>query len=101
MIVYASDKASFINDVINNNIEEVILNQFQEKLKRTTTQSEIESLSGLAAMERKDPAQASSLADKLIKNTYRTLLTRGMKSCYVYFVDDETREYFEERLIPE
>ena len=23
-----------------------------------------------------------------IKNTYRVLLTRGMKGCYVYFVDD-------------
>jgi len=50
LIVYASDKARFINDVINNNIEEVILTQFLEKLKRTTTKSEIESLSGLAAM---------------------------------------------------
>ncbi len=29
----------------------------------------------------------------LVKNTYRVLLTRGLKGCYVYFTDDETREY--------
>jgi len=32
--------------------------------------------------------------DKIIKNTYRTLMTRGSKGCYVYFVDKETEEYF-------
>lgn len=36
--------------------------------------------------------------DKLIKNTYRALMTRGMKWCYVYFVDKETEDYFRKRL---
>lgn len=30
----------------------------------------------------------------LVKNTYRVLLTRAMKGCYVYFQDDETRKFF-------
>lgn len=34
-----------------------------------------------------------------IKNAYRVLLTRGIKGCYVYFVDQETREYFESRIV--
>ncbi len=34
----------------------------------------------------------------MIKNTYRTLLTRGMKGCYVYFVDDEAAAFFRSRL---
>ena len=34
----------------------------------------------------------------LVKNTYRVLLTRGMKGCYVYFTDDETRKFFESRI---
>ena len=34
----------------------------------------------------------------LVKNTYRVLLTRGMKGCYVYFLDDETRKFFESRI---
>jgi DUF2075 family protein len=37
-------------------------------------------------------------ADAIIKNTYRTLMTRGMKGCYVYFTDKETEEFFKERL---
>lgn len=36
----------------------------------------------------------------LIKNTYRVLLTRGLKGCYVYFQDGETRDYFESRVVP-
>jgi hypothetical protein len=31
----------------------------------------------------------------LVKNTYRVLLTRGIKGCYVCFVDDGTRRFFE------
>lgn len=34
----------------------------------------------------------------LVKHTYRVLLTRGMKGCYVYFMDDNTREYFQGRI---
>ena len=33
----------------------------------------------------------------LVKNTYRVLLTRGMKGCYVYFMDEETRQFFHSR----
>lgn len=35
----------------------------------------------------------------LVKNTYRVLLTRGMKGCYVYFMDEETRKFFESRIL--
>jgi DUF2075 family protein len=34
-----------------------------------------------------------------IKNAYRVLLTRGIKGCFVYFMDQETREYFESRIV--
>jgi len=33
-----------------------------------------------------------------VKNIYRTLLSRGMKWCYVYFVDKEVEEYFRSKL---
>jgi len=56
------------------------------------------SMSGTVGLHNRNPQEAYELADKLIKNTYRTLFTRGIKSCYVYFVDEETREYFRERL---
>lgn len=34
---------------------------------------------------------------ELVKNTYRVLLTRGIKGCYVYFMDEETRKFFQSR----
>ena len=34
----------------------------------------------------------------LVKNTYRVLLTRGMKGCYVYFQDNDTGSYFRSRM---
>jgi hypothetical protein len=39
------------------------------------------------------------ITDLIIKNTYRTLMTRGMKGCYIYSTDPETVEYFKNRLI--
>ncbi len=37
---------------------------------------------------------ANKIADNIIKNTYRTLMTRGMKGCYVYCVDKGMQDYF-------
>lgn len=34
----------------------------------------------------------------LVKNTYRVLLTRGLKGCYVHFMDKETEQFFRSRL---
>jgi len=35
---------------------------------------------------------------ELVKNTYRVLLTRGMKGCYVYFMDRNTANFFRSRI---
>ena len=37
-------------------------------------------------------------ADEIIKNTYRTLMTRGMKGCYVYCTDAALAQYFKKLL---
>lgn len=34
----------------------------------------------------------------LVKNTYRVLFTRGIKGCYVYFMDEGTRRFFQSRM---
>ena len=52
------------------------------------------SVKGYKALMKKDALGASERLDRIIKNTYRTLMTRGMKGCYVYFVDEETERYF-------
>jgi len=33
-----------------------------------------------------------------VKNIYRTLLSRGMKGCYVYFCDKKTEAFFRSRI---
>lgn len=35
--------------------------------------------------------------NRLVRNIYKILMTRGMKGCYVYFVDKETEKYFKNR----
>jgi DUF2075 family protein len=35
----------------------------------------------------------------LVKNTYRVLLSRGLKGCYVYFQDKNTERFFKSRMI--
>jgi DUF2075 family protein len=56
--------------------------------------SQDKSLHGYKALLKADPVKAKYDADIIIKNTYRTLMTRGMKGCFVYCTDPETREYF-------
>jgi DUF2075 family protein len=35
---------------------------------------------------------------ELVKNTYRVLLSRGLKGCYVYFMDKETERFVRSRM---
>lgn len=58
-----------------------------------------QSIKGLKKMEREDSKHALKLADEIIKNTYRTLMTRGMKGCYVYATDPNLRSYLKERSV--
>ncbi len=57
-----------------------------------------QSLKGIKGRAKKDPQGAMELADEIIKNTYRTLMTRGMKGCYVYCCDPGLRDYLRFRL---
>lgn len=52
-----------------------------------------QSLKGIKTMYKKSPEKALKLTDEIIKNTYRTLMTRGMKGCYVYCVDKGLAQY--------
>lgn len=55
-------------------------------------------IKGYRGMFKENAVEAQLKADPIIKNTYKTLMTRGMKGCYIYCTDDETREYFKEVL---
>ncbi|MBE0584659.1 MAG: DUF2075 domain-containing protein, partial [Desulfofustis sp.] len=68
-------------------------------LTRPTERSGMDrSIHGWKKLIRSDPDGGAARLDIIIKNTYRTLMTRGQKGCYVYFVDEETRRYFAERI---
>lgn len=56
------------------------------------------SLFGIKKMFDEEPEKAAETAEELIKNTYRTLMTRGMKGCYIYCCDDELQEYLRSRV---
>ena len=56
------------------------------------------SIFGYKKRIRENPDATRPLLKAIIKNTYRTLMSRGMKGCYVYFVDNNTRKYFESRI---
>lgn len=56
------------------------------------------SLFGIKKMFDEQPEKAAEKAEEVIKNTYRTLMSRGMDGCYIYCCDDELQEYLKTRV---
>jgi len=54
------------------------------------------SIHGYVKDRKQDAEAADRKAEAIIKNTYRTLLSRGMKSCLVWCTDEDTQEYFKQ-----
>lgn len=63
--------------------------------KRAKTDQSLRGIKGIAKV---DPEKAHSLADPIIRNTYRTLMTRGQKGCFVFCMDPALQAYLKERL---
>ncbi|MDQ0350322.1 DUF2075 family protein [Alkalibacillus filiformis] len=57
-----------------------------------------QSLRGIKKRLKEDPEEAQKIADRIIRNTYRTLMTRGQKGCFVYCTDKNLERYLMERL---
>ena len=57
-----------------------------------------QSLKGIKKMMKEKPIEAAKIADQIIRNTYRTLMTRGQKGCFVFCTDQQLDQYFNERL---
>jgi DUF2075 family protein len=51
------------------------------------------SIFGIKSLIQRDPIHGQEMANLIIKNTYRTLMTRGMKGCFVYSTDEETTKW--------
>ena len=54
------------------------------------------SISGWRKLLEHDPETTRVRLDSIIKNTYRTLMTRGQMGCYVYIADTELKRYIKE-----
>lgn len=55
-------------------------------------------LHGIKKLAVDDPERAARIADELIRNTYRVLMTRGMKGCYVFCTDSALADHLRARL---
>jgi DUF2075 family protein len=56
------------------------------------------SLNGYKKALKAEPTRARGKADAIIRNTYRTLMTRGMKGCYVYCTDRALTQHLRSRI---
>ncbi len=56
------------------------------------------SIKGWKNIIKGDKVGGMETLNAIVKNTYRTLMTRGMKGCYIYCVDKETEEWIRSRL---
>ncbi len=63
--------------------------------KRASTD---QSMKGIKKLDKQNHEEAQRRADEIIKNTYRTLMTRGMKGCYIYCTDSNLSNYLKEKI---
>ena len=59
------------------------------------------SLHGWQTSMKKNPIETQKKVNEIIRNTYRTLLTRGMKGCYIYCTDEALQAYIRSKIIGE
>lgn len=85
----------YVGVIIGNDMRyegERIITDFTKRAKTD------KSLNGIKKMYKENKDDALKVADQIIKNTYRTLMSRGQKGCYVHCVDERLRDYLKERL---
>ena len=76
--------------------EDFVIRDGQVVTDGSKRSSQDRSIHGFKPMLKSDPKGAKAIADRIIKNTYRTLMTRGQKGCYLFCVDPETNAYFKQ-----
>ena len=58
--------------------------------------SDDRTIDGWAKLRKEKGEEGDAILRAIIKNTYRTLMTRGMKGCYVYVCDEKLRNYIKQ-----
>jgi len=65
--------------------------------KRASTDQSLKGIKKIAKEQGNEVAE--KLADSIIRNTYKTLMTRGMKGCFVYCTNKDLSDYLKSRLV--
>ena len=53
-----------------------------------------QSIKGIKKLLKENPKEGHRIANEIVKNTYRTLMTRGQKGCYIYCTNKDLANYF-------
>jgi DUF2075 family protein len=56
------------------------------------------SIKGYKSLRKTSPVEAARRGQEIVKNTYRTLMTRGQKGCFVWATDPETNLWLKEKI---
>ncbi|MDT3360194.1 MAG: DUF2075 domain-containing protein, partial [Spirochaetota bacterium] len=86
---------SYVGVIIGNDLrfeKGRVITDFSKRAKSD------KSLHGLIGKVRKGDIQATKDVDIIIRNTYRTLMSRGMKGCYVYCTDKALAQFLRTRI---
>ena len=86
---------SYVGVIIGNDLRSLggkIITDYTERASTDT------SIKGLKKLFSENPAEGEAKQDEIIKNTYRTLMSRGMKGCYVYCCNEGLAEYLKEKM---
>jgi DUF2075 family protein len=70
----------------------MLITDFNERAKTDR------SLKGIKKLYKEDKEKALQKSSEIIKNTYRILMTRGIKGCYIWCEDEGLRNYFKTRM---
>ncbi|MGH0052243.1 MAG: DNA/RNA helicase domain-containing protein, partial [Sphaerochaetaceae bacterium] len=86
---------SYVGVIIGNDLRYEQGKVITDYSKRAKTD---QSLKGLKGLIKRGDLEAMKTADTIIRNTYRTLLSRGMRGCYVYCTDKRLAHFLKTRI---
>jgi len=88
-------EADYIGVIIGNDL---LVRDGEVLVQPTARDKDDRTILGYKKLLKENPIEGKELIKAIIKNTYRTLMTRGMKGCYIYCTDAETNAFFKKQL---
>ncbi|CAM3018341.1 DUF2075 domain-containing protein [Paenibacillus sediminis] len=85
----------YVGVIIGDDIRYIDGQLITDYTKRAKTD---QSLKGISKLIKADKLKGERMADEIIRNTYRILMTRGLKGCFVYCTDKGLEGYLRKRL---